>query len=275
MQAASEHGIRIFEPLLNQWKLDNSTADGITNATSTLLDSTLRICTDALFVLRIHICPDVHHMSRQGQNVTGPPTDSGAHLPSPADAEWIPRASEGLVALLTAIDTRYPGRVIGLHLTALQSGEWSQPLPAVGSTDYSETFRQLYCRKMNESASCVLPTTVQRNVQRTGTASICATAPSNSADRAVGFNMLHNDDVSAAIAGVAKNVKTATDRKLLILVFYGYLQAGSYGQDYAADMVSYGHLSGKRLLESPYLDGFVSPFEYHLSVIMILIGNLD
>jgi hypothetical protein len=43
VQAASEHGIRIFEPLLNQWKLDNSTADGITNATSTLLDSTLRI----------------------------------------------------------------------------------------------------------------------------------------------------------------------------------------------------------------------------------------
>ena len=27
-------------------------------------------------------------------------------------------------------------------------------------------------------------------------------------------------------------------------------------------MVSYGHLSGRRLLESPDVDGFVSPFEY-------------
>ena len=223
------------------------------------MDSTLQIRDDALFVLRIHICPDVHHMARQGKKR---PIDSGAHLPSPADPQWIPRASEGLISLLRAIDVHYPKRVIGLHLTALQSGEWSQPLPAVGNTDYSETFRQLYCQKMNESASCVLPSTAQRNVQRTGTASICATTPNFESNRAVGFNMLHNDDVSDAIAGVAMNVKAATARKLMILVFYGYLQAGSYNQDYAADMVSYGHLSGRKLLTSNAVDGFVSPFEY-------------
>ena len=45
--------------------------------------------------------------------------------------------------------------------------------------------------------------------------------------------MLHVDDVSEAIAGVAKNVKAATESKLLILIFYGYLQAGSYEQDCA------------------------------------------
>eukprot|EP01052_Picozoa_sp_SAG31_P039161 SAG31_NODE_5373_length_2578_cov_2.885693_2_plen_714_part_00 len=263
VQAASISGVRIFEPLLNQWKLDNSTADGITNATRALLDATLHVRSDALFVLRIHICPSVHHMYREGRNATAdPPLDDGPHLPSPADADWVPKASAGLIALLTAIDARYPRKVIGLHLTALQSGEWSQPLPAVGNTDYSNTFRRLYCAKMNESMSCELPSTVERNVQRTGTASICATSPTTVADRAVGANMLHNDVVSVAIAGVAENVKAATENKLLILVFYGYLQAGSYEQDYAADMVSYGHLSGRRLLESPYVDGFVSPFEY-------------
>ena len=235
VQAASDSGVRIFEPLLNQWRPDNSTADGITNATRTLLDATLQVRGDALFVLRIHVCPEVHHMYREGRNATDPPQDDGAHLPSPADAEWVPKASAGLIALLAAIDARYPGKVIGLHLTALQSGEWSQPLPAVGNTDYSETFRRLYCARMNESASCVIPSTVERNVQRTGTASVCAATPTPAADRVVGANMLHVDDVSEAIAGVAKNVKAATENKLLILIFYGYLQAGSYEQDCACN----------------------------------------
>eukprot|EP01051_Picozoa_sp_SAG22_P007750 SAG22_NODE_556_length_9120_cov_2.272475_5_plen_956_part_00 len=295
VQAASDNGIRIFEPLLNQWKLDSSTADGITTATADFLDSTLQVrsdfkgsdhclsfcfsafpcgstaltadrCnqvrSDALFVLRIHICPEVGHMYREGQRAGDPPTDDGAHLPSPADPEWITKASVGLIALLQAIDTRYPGKIIGVHLTALQSGEWSQPVPAVGNTDYGESFRTLYCAKMNESASCVLPNSTERSVVRTGTASICAASPNTAADRAVGFNMLHNDDVSFVLAGVAKNVKAATDGKLLLLIFYGYLQAGSYASNYAADMVAYGHLSGKALLESPDIDGWVSPFEY-------------
>ena len=72
VQAASANGVRIFEPLLNQWQLDNSTADGISDATSTLLDSTLRVRSDAFFVLRIHICPDVHHMYREGRNADDP-----------------------------------------------------------------------------------------------------------------------------------------------------------------------------------------------------------
>jgi hypothetical protein len=262
VQAASDNGIRIFEPLLNQWKLDNSSADGITNATAAFLDSTLQVRSDALFVLRIHICPEVGHMYREGKQAGDPPTDNGAHLPSPAAPEWISKASAGLIALLQAIDTRYPGKIIGCHMAALQSGEWSQPVPAVGNTDYSESFRMLYCAKMDESASCVLPNTTERSVVRTGTASICAASPNAAADRAVGFNMLHNDDVSNVIAGVAKNVKAATDGKLLLLIFYGYLQAGSYESNYAADMVAYGHLSGKVLLESPDIDGWVSPFEY-------------
>jgi hypothetical protein len=227
VRAASAVGIRIFEPLLNQWQLDNSTTDGITNATSTLLDSALQIRSDALFVLRIHVCPEVAHMYRQGKNASDPPTDDGAHLPSPADPEWVPRASAGLIALLRAIDERYPKKIIGVHLTALQSGEWSQPEPAVGATDYSEAFRTLYCARMNETngAGCVLPSTTERGVARTGTASVCAATPNTAANRAVGFNMLHNDDVSDVILGLAESVKVATDSKILVLIFYGYLQA--------------------------------------------------
>ena len=119
--------------------------------------------------------------------------------------------------------------------------------------------------KMNASASCVLPSTAQRNVQRTGTASVCAATPSEAADRAVGANMLHNDDVSDAIAGVAKNVKAATDNKLLILVFYGYLQAGSYEESYAADLVAYGHLSGKQLLVTHSLTPHSPSLTYSLA----------
>ena len=134
VQAASDNGVRIFEPLLNQWKVDNSTTDGITAATTAFLDSVLQVRSDALFVLRIHICPVVGHMYHEGKRAGDPPTDNGAHLPIPADPQWVPQwvpqASYGLITLLNAIDDRWPGKVIGVCITALQSGEWSQPLPA-------------------------------------------------------------------------------------------------------------------------------------------------
>ena len=318
VNASANNGGRVFEPLLNQWKLEpNGTADGVTAATKTLLDTTLAIRSDALFILRIHVSPDVPQMM-VGGGADGKVHDSGRLMPSPASDEWVPKAAAGLIGLLEKIDELYPGKIIGVHMASLCSGEWSQPLPALhGWTDYSETFRKKYCAYMNESAACVLPTVAERNVLRTGTAATCGTAPNKAAQRSlvqglryhlgpyltsfsapsipphthtpctmlylVAIRMecrlvlairccdqftssgLQHDARGPDLRGHCRprqGRRAATDNKLLTLVFYGYVLAASYSNPYAGSPVSYGHLSAKRLLESPHVDGFVGSFPY-------------
>ena len=106
--------------MLNQWKLEpNGTADGVTAPTRTLLDTTLAIRSDALFVLRIHVSPDVSQMM-VGGGADGKVHDSGRPMPSPASDEWVPRAAAGLIGLLEKIDELYLGRIIGVHMASLR-----------------------------------------------------------------------------------------------------------------------------------------------------------
>jgi hypothetical protein len=63
-----------------------------------------------------------------------------------------------------------------------------------------------------------------------------------------------NDLVSGRIERFAKAIKDASDNQMMCIAFYGYLFE-------LADCQS-GHYNMRRLLDSPYLDGFAGPVSY-------------
>ena len=134
-----------------------------------------------------------------------------------------------------------------------------------GYLDYSEAFRKKFCTYMNDtSASCVLPSHAERDVVRTGNAFLCGSVANESARRVVALNMLHVDIITDTLTALAKTVKEATDNKILILAFYGYIWTASWPEfgGYGTNLVSYGHLSARALLDSPHIDGLVAPYIY-------------
>ena len=63
-----------------------------------------------------------------------------------------------------------------------------------------------------------------------------------------------NDLVASRIEGLAKVIKDTTNNENVVIAFYGY-----YFDLYDAQS---GHFDFRKLLESPYLDGFASPVTY-------------
>ena len=122
VNASAANGFRVFEPVLNQWAPAPTTKDGVSDETKTLLDAIVELQPAAVFVLWVRISPRVADMFA-GCNKGGATQDAGWNMPTPADPDWLPQATAELVTLLRTIDALYPGRVAGVHLTALQGGE--------------------------------------------------------------------------------------------------------------------------------------------------------
>lgn len=190
-QAASRAGFHIVEPILSQWQLNRAYSDGLDPHTKLVLDGIVTNDIDAMFILRLFINPTDEPVLMQcaanasiTQNVTAHPGWMGD---SPASPDWIAKASSGLIPFLIQVDALYPGRVVGVHLTGMSSGEWSWPGAAStgepanasatcsGSTpagavnffsDYSEGMRIRHCA--GRPADCRLPSAQERNTPRTG-----------------------------------------------------------------------------------------------------------
>ena len=203
-------GNRVFETVLPQWQLDyNDSADGIANSTRTVFDETLKVCPDAVLILRIHFTPDTKRQYVMDDDDKVKPAShpsKGLHqlLVTPADPEFSKKSAAGLIGLLTKLDQLYPGKIAGIHLFSLYAGCWLQPLPSLhGWSGYSQSFRDNYCAAMKYETNCSLPTTEDRNVLRTGTSSVCGPTPILAAQQTVGFNMKRHDTTSDAILAIA------------------------------------------------------------------------
>ena len=124
---------------------------------------------------------------------------------------------------------------------------------------------------------------------RTGSSFVCGRESDRQAQRAVVFNMLHNDMTTEVMVRMAEAVKAATSNKLMVMSFYGAVLAGSYPDRFAGNLGSFGYLSARKLLESPHFDAFCNPYTYssqerevttplpamHLHTSMVLNGKLS
>ena len=196
-------GNRVFETVLPQWQLVyNDSADGIANSTRTVFDETLKMCPDAVLILRIHFTPDTERQYVMDHDKVRPaasPTDV-----TPADPVFAKKSAAGLIGLLTKLDQLYPGKIAGIHLFSMYAGCWLQPMPSLhGWSGYSQSFRDNYCAAMKYETNCSLPNTQDRNVLRTGTSSVCGPTPTLAAQQTVGFNMKRHDTTSDAILAIA------------------------------------------------------------------------
>eukprot|EP01047_Picozoa_sp_COSAG01_P007640 COSAG01_NODE_292_length_19376_cov_61.487239_17_plen_654_part_00 len=206
----------------------------------------------------------VPHDLRAGSN------DRGMQVPDLKFYDYGP----DMVDLLVDITQLYPGKIAGIHLFSMHAGCWLQPVPALhGWTGYSQSFRDNYCAAMTYGANCSLPDTEDRNVLRTGTSSVCGQTPTLAAQQTVGFNMKRHDTTSDAILSIARAIKNATDRKILILLLYGDVLGGDYLDykgspnvidKYAGNLQSFGYLSAKKLIDSPDIDGFANSPGYSI-----------
>lgn len=227
-----------------------------------VLDSILDNDPQALILLRVHV--------GMAQREDTPSTELFQLAGQPASQEvsvasdyWLLEAKKSLANLITQIrrHPRYAGHVFGYHL---EWGEWMQPLCTVGpdvGIANCRKFREWLCAKYPDPAvfrsawgkeyspeeaeiPADLPIDVGEKVIFSGPQDRCY----------VDYLDYIGELVSSRIEALAETVKEASRGENVALAFYGY-----YFEIFNA---SSGHFHFRRLLESPWLDGFVSPATY-------------
>ena len=292
--ASHSAGFVLVETLLTQWQLDDTTASGLNNDTIRAMDNILALNPVALVILRPEILPDVDKTVIMCKTNASSTTVSG--LATPASDQWLPKAKAGLLPFLRAVDARWPGRIAGVHLTGMSTGEWGWPGAAstgepgnasatcngdgpsrVNSyADYSRSMHVSFCSKRLPSgpinsqfdrtvATCSVPTPGERDEPRTGNSFVCGgVLESAAAAEVVRFNLHISKIIANAIGELAKAVKAVTANKALVLAFYGYSlhcttdRVGSNSRN----LVNFGHMAGANLLSNPAIDGFVATYSY-------------
>ena len=283
IKASAGQGFKLLEVWLPQWELDNSTATGLSAATTRVLRMVFTNSPDAQLILRLLV---EHRMApitmqsitnaSQELNVTsvsqGVSTVAGA---------WAEGAAPRVVAFVKALDREHPGHIAGVHLTAMHSGEWNWPGACTWDdggpsyySDYSEPMRESFCqhtadlskdRGLNDSEAsatantpCTIPTAQARNTPRTGNAFVCGPGPpAPEADTIVQMNRFQSEVIATAVGVLSTALKQASGGHLLVLAFFGYTYTIADSR-----MIDFGHLRSASLLAHPDIDGFVSPYPY-------------
>jgi hypothetical protein len=151
---------------------------------------------------------------------------AGKRTICPFDAitdDYIADGSKILEAGLSLLDATFPGRFIGVHLSALHTGEWffpnscpgDGPGNAAGFAGYSNFTRESFCRRPGATKDCDVPTVVQRTAPTVGNTFVAA-EPAQ-------FNLWMSDRVVEAITAFSRAIKAVTEGKALAGAFYGYL----------------------------------------------------
>lgn len=185
------------------------------------------------------------------------PTCAGGGCPARAaiSPAWIADTATKLGKLLLALDARFPGRIAAVRFGHMAGEEWMYPHPdlpgPLGAADYSETTREGFCRAMNQSKDCSLPSFAERvsptfgNAIRTGHSA------------AMQFEKFLADSVADAIIAFAREAKRVSGGKLGVWTYYGYyLAQAEYGL-----LGRSGHATGlSRVLHEPSIDALSDAF---------------
>lgn len=227
-----------------------------------VLDSILDNDPQALILLRVHV--------GMAQREDTPSTELFQLAGQPASQEvsvasdyWLLEAKKSLANLITQIrkHPRYAGHVFGYHL---EWGEWMQPLCTVGpdvGVANCRKFRTWLCAKYPDPDDFCTAWDAEYPPEE---AEVPSDLPIDVGEKVI-FSGLYDtryidyldyigELVSSRIEDLAETVKKASRGENLAMAFYGY-----YFEIFNA---SSGHFHFRRLLESPWLDGFVSPATY-------------
>jgi hypothetical protein len=162
--------------------------------------------------------------------------------PSIASTIWRQDMTTLLTALLQHIkNSPLASRVIGYQIGAGIYGEWHYFIsPYV--PDFSEPVRQ----KIGH-----IPDLKTRNHTTFG----LLRDPAQEQDTITYFQRFHQDICADALLHFAQVAKQETDNQVIIGAFYGYLLENVWIQDG-------GHLAPEKVLSSPHIDFFASPYTY-------------
>ena len=171
---------------------------------------------------------------------------------------WISDSSEFLTALVNALHTSlYAEKIIGYHILSGHGGEWIYTGAGEGYTgDYSgpglRYYRSWLRRKYGDEkwiATAQIPTKAER------ARSLPALIRDPVYDaRVTDYDLCFSDMTADNLLAWCRNIKQATGGAKLVGVFYGYLwQLGL-----ANSLATNGHLSLRRVVESPDVDFVVS-----------------
>lgn len=162
--------------------------------------------------------------------------------PSIASNIW----RQDMTALLTALlqhikNSPLSSRVIGYQIGAGIYGEWHYFIsPYV--PDFSDPVR----KKIGH-----IPNLATRNHTSFG----LLRDPAKEQDTITYFQRFHHDICADALLHFAQVAKKETDNQVIIGAFYGYLLENVWIQDG-------GHLAPEKVLSSPHIDFFASPYTY-------------
>jgi hypothetical protein len=224
----------------------------------------------------------------QWRNAAGK-TTTWDHLGRPVpslSAEWVTSARAYLGRVMREFDQAFPGRIAGVQLGNLETGEWFLRPMRGGSlgTDpsqrdavdvflphYDQSFAADFCRQLGERLStCDLPTVRERLDANVGRAfharNVFYSNSDHSAEngassasgswRSVLMARIAGQRVAQAIEGLAAEAKRVSAQKALVFAFYGYVATDSW------NAAIQGHNAVSQLSASPHLDGFVAPYAY-------------
>eukprot|EP01047_Picozoa_sp_COSAG01_P052764 COSAG01_NODE_5583_length_4164_cov_29.982042_2_plen_873_part_00 len=197
---------------------------------------------------------------------------------TPASKAWIAFEQERLAAHLEYMDQLFPGKIGGVHLTSMHSGEFYYPgWDAVGHYDhmygdYSEAARVSFCGNKSDVV-CTLPSARERNrpVELPGGGKNNVFVSGNAA-RA---NVQLSKNIAEAVTAFCQTAKRVSGGKLLTMAFYGYLMGLSDWR-----VTGSGQLTASSVIDDASIDAYVAPYMYDafsrtLSGAMLPIGPWD
>ncbi|PWU08269.1 MAG: hypothetical protein C5B51_08075 [Terriglobia bacterium] len=187
---------------------------------------------------------------------------------------YLAQRRQTLRTLLTNLNRRYPGKVLGVHINSLV--EWfmspcftngspvscntSQPNQIPYFAAYGDDVQTSFCSWLYQktgSQSCILPTPVERSSTSYGNV-FHDVSQKDAEFRAVQFARFLAERTANAVNTLAKEIKDVTQGKAMTSAFYGY----TYELTNFNIVVGSGHWGFSTILNSPYLDALVAPHSY-------------
>ncbi len=197
----------------------------------------------------------------------------GRGMPSVASEEWRRASGEALRKLVSHLEEKFGDHIIGYHPCGQNTGEWFYNDSWEGKLNcYEPAFEKAFRKWLKEKYgkeealrrawgepditfdTVTLPTPEERM-----SASFGFFRDPKKERKLVDFHEFQNIVMAETLEEFAKVVKEATKGRKLVVYFYGYIfELG--GMPYGVQQS--GHLAFKRLIDSPYIDVFVSPISY-------------
>lgn len=236
-------------------------APGLNSRHRQILDTIINADPEAVILLRVNTTQVLSPDSEEDQAIVL--DGNRQNLASIASERWANETEIQLRAIAAQIgaDERYAAHVIGYHLEWL---EWMQPQfymfvdTGIANTErYREYIRKRYADEQQLKEAW-------QGDYSFDTVSVPEDIPMDDAShsmlikkgdrRFVDYLEYMGELTAGCIERFAKALKEETDGESLVISFYGY-----YFEIYHA---SAGHFAMRKLLNSPWLDGFASPDTY-------------